>query len=99
MLFGNGMIHATNAALNERPEAFNRIRVAISAYVNLFRMANPRVVISRLSKHVIDREFVSVDRGRGQNTLDHVWHNLGARSVLDSDGHNFSATLNHSENG
>src|SRR5580765_2278046 len=97
MLLGNGMIHAANPALNERPETFNGVGVAIPAHVDPFRMANALVMVSGLSKHVVNRKLVSVDRGRWQNALDHVRHYLCAGSVFNRDGHDFSATLNHSE--
>src|SRR5260370_30466806 len=92
------MIHATNTALHKRPEAFDSIRMAIPAHVNLLRVTNARVLIARWPKHVVNSQFVSVDRGRWQHALDNVRHDVRPRSILNRDGHDFPATLNHSEN-
>lgn len=61
------MIHATYAALSERPKTFNGIRVAIPTRVNLFGVIDPRVLVSRFAQKVIRRPFVRVDRSRWQH--------------------------------
>jgi|SRR5258707_2386083 len=92
------MIHAANTALNERPESFNRVGVNIAAHVDPLRVTNARVLIARWPEHVINGQFVSLDRGRWQHALDNVRHDVSAGSVFNRDGHDFPAALNHSEN-
>src|SRR5437588_4695537 len=99
MLFGNGMIHATDTALNERPKAFNGVGVNISAHVNLFRVRDSFMVVSGLAEKVIRSILVRVDRGRWHDTFDDMRHDRGALSILNGYGNDFSATLHHSENG
>src|SRR5438067_2248426 len=99
MLLGNGMIHAANAALYERPEAFNGIGVNIAAHVNLFRVRDPLMLVSSLAEKVISAVLIRVDRGRWHDSFNNMRHDRSPRSILDSHGDDFSATLNHSENG
>src|SRR5258708_21146484 len=91
------MIHATYAALNERPEPFDGVGVNIAAHVNLLRVTNALMLIARFAKHVVNGQFVGVNRGGWQHALDNVRHDVRPRSILDCDSHNFSATLNHPE--
>src|SRR5260370_2485542 len=97
MLFGNGMIHATYTALYERPEAFNRVGMGIAAYVNLFGVVDSFVMVSSLTKKVVNLIGVCVDRRLRHDALDDVRPNRSAFHVLYSDSNHFSAALNHSE--
>ena len=67
MLSGYRVVDATDATLYQRPEALNRVRVNVPAYVDLLRVANARVAIALLPKRVVDLVFVGVNRGRGEN--------------------------------
>src|SRR5437870_2378531 len=98
MLFGNRMIHATDTALYQRPKAFNGVRVAIPAYVNLFGMVDPFMMVSRFAEKVVNLIGVRVDRRLRHDALDNVRSNRSAFHVLNSHSNDLSAALHHSEN-
>src|SRR5438552_126704 len=66
MLSGHGVVYAADATLYQRPEALNRVRVDIPTYVDLGRVVDAVVEISRRAKRVVNLVFVGEDHGRGK---------------------------------
>src|ERR1051325_9770909 len=97
MLLGNGMIHATDAALYERPETFDGVGVNVSAYVDALGVLNPFVLVSRLIQDVVNSQLVCVDGILWQHTFNHVRHDASAGCVFYRNRDYFSAALNNSE--
>jgi len=72
MFSGHRVIYAPDPALNQRPEALNRVRVDVHAHVNLLGMVNPGMFhssASRIGQVVVARVFVRVNSGCGQDAL------------------------------
>ncbi len=91
------MIHATNTALCERPEAFDGVGVAIPAHVNLLGVVNPFVLVSRFAEKVINAIRVRVDRRRWHHTFENMRSEGVSLDVINRHGNDFTATLHHSE--
>ena len=54
------MVHPIHAALRERPQALNRVRMDIPANVHLLRVVDAAVVVSRFPKPILVAQFVRV---------------------------------------
>ena len=61
------MVHAVDAALHKRPEAFDGVRVNIAAHVDGGCVVDALVLEALLLKPVITGMFVRVDHRSGEN--------------------------------
>jgi hypothetical protein len=93
------VIDARNTAFNQRPEAFNRVRMHISAHVNFRRVMDAPVAESHVSQRIVEPRFIRKDCGRRYDTPHNMRQNVrrlrGRRNDLRD---NLAATFDHPEN-
>lgn len=91
----NRMINATNAALDEAPEALNGVRVNVSNNVDLLAVVDPVVGVSASTQAVVGTEVIGKDNGLWENVfLDESIQGVGF-NVGGDNCSNLSLSLNH----
>lgn len=99
MLFAGVMIDAANAAFEQRPDAFYRVRMSDATAILALRVVDRGVSEEKTANAAVSPVFVGAERGAGQNIV--VNGLLNGRQIGSRNGHRFGspATLAHSENG
>jgi len=98
MLSRDRVVDATDAALGERPEAFNRVGVDIPAHVDDFGMINTVVLGIQPSSGRCTTPTRRCRPSRVAAPFDQVRHEPGLLDVRHGYRHDPTATLDHAEN-
>lgn len=98
MLFARVMIHASNTAFQQSPNAFYRVRMSQSTAILALRVVDGLVGKEQAANAAVSPVFVRAERRANGNII--VNGLLNGRQIGRSDRHRFSstATLTHSEN-
>lgn len=99
MLAGNLMESPVNAALQLRPESFNRIRVNRSANIFALTVSNAVMVITSARKDIVSGVFVRADNRTGFHHVGGVSQGDTPRNAGDNVCTNFAATLDNAHDG
>ena len=99
MLSGHRVVHPADSVLQERPEAFNRVRVNIAAYVYAGGVVDPLMRVSAGGEALVGRELVGVDHRLREDSLLDVGEQFPGGDVIDCVGGDSATPLDHSEDG
>jgi hypothetical protein len=95
MLLGNGMIHASNTALYQRPKPLDGLRMHVPAYIDTLCVTDAMMLVSKLFEGIVNRVFVRVDGGLRQHIFFDVRHDSSALNVRHGHRHNAALALHH----
>lgn len=97
MFLRDGMIYATNPTFDQRPEAFNRVRMHVPAHIDFLRMPNAAMCEAVLLKLIVGPILVRIDRGFRQRLFDDMRHDRYRLHILNGNSGNLSFTLNDTQ--
>lgn len=98
MALGYVNMGAFDRPFDERPKAFNCIRVVAVARPFILRVIDRAVNVAALRQLLIGVPFVGADGRSSRYVLDQVRLNGGARHVGDNTGDDISTAFGHAEN-
>ena len=98
-LRGDMAICAEDAALHQRPEAFDGVRVNVARHVDASRVVDRFVGVARLGETVVQPCLVGVNDRGGFDVGGDLAHDRGPWAVRNDARHNAATTLDHAKNG
>src|SRR2546425_7256784 len=100
MFSGYRVVHASDSALHQRPESFNRVGVHVALHVDAFRMLNPSMAHLSASwsrQIVIGRKFIRKHFGRWQHARMNESVHRGNPNVFDCCGEDPATTFDSAD--
>ena len=90
------MVDAAQTVFDQRPEPFNGVCMLVANDINLLRVMNATVIVTKRIKPTIRCVLIGVNDGARQYSFLHEWLKRAGEDVGDHSGNDMALTINRS---